>query len=127
MTLGQVYFLKDHDLGIYKIGKRGLSNSNSRNRMLTEQSIFNKNKYVTNITQICVSSDLPYDEVSDLETQLHEQFKDKNVQYPIMNITLTLPNGTTYSKPSVPSGHTEWYDLDDDDITYIQSLLTNNI
>jgi hypothetical protein len=120
VTLQQVYLLRDDDLQLYKIGIRG-----DKIRFLSETSNL-RNGYVTNIYQIKSSGWMSKSETKSLEDMLHKLYEDKNVPYPTVTLTQTLPDGSIITKEKKPKGHTEWFRLSEDDVNDIIDILTNS-
>ena len=117
--LQQVYLLRDNDLHIYKIGRRTIGTS----RFLTDGS-FIKNGYCTDIEQLKASNGLSAEETNRLERVLQDMFKDKSAQYPQVIMTTCVPNGKPVSINRRPNGHTEWYDLTEQDVEEVIDILT---
>ena len=114
----QVYLLKDHDMNLYKIGLRSCGSP----RFLKESSLV-KNGYATDIKQLTVSTPVSKDIASSLEQTLHHMFSQQRTNYPSTIVTSTLPDGTTKSINRNPNGHTEWFNLTEEDVAYCSSLI----
>ena len=115
----QVYLLKDHDMNLFKIGLRSIGSP----RFLKESSLI-KNGYATDIQQVTCSEPVSKEVAKSLEQTLHHMFSDKRTNYPATTVTTTLPNGNTKSIQRYPNGHTEWFNLTDEDITIISEILS---
>ena len=118
--LQQVYLLKDNDLNIYKIGRRTIGTP----RFLTTENI-TKNGYCTDIKQLQTSTGLTPKETNKLEKVLQGIFSHKNVTYPPVIMTVCLPDGKPVSINRRPNGHTEWYELSEDDVNEVKEILSN--
>ena len=116
----QVYLLRDSDLNLYKIGKRG-----DNVRFLSESSDL-RNNYVTNIEQVTCTRRMSKQETNDIETMLHKQYQDKNVPYPMVTLSLTLPDGRVVSKQKHQNGHTEWFNLSEDDVNNVMDIMSHS-
>ena len=114
----QVYLLKDHDMNLYKIGLRSCGSP----RFLKESSLI-KNGYATNIKQVTVSRPIDSRNADHCERYLHRLFSSQRTHYPPTVITSTLPDGTTKSINRNPNGHTEWFNLTEEDVAYCTSLI----
>ena len=117
-TMQQVYLLKDHDMGLYKIGLRSCGSP----RFLKESSLI-KNGYATDIQQVTVSSPVNKDIAASLEQTLHHMFSQQRTNYPATVVTSTLPDGTTKSINRNPNGHTEWFNLTPDEVALCSTLI----
>ena len=115
----RVYFVKDLDLGLVKIGHKKDGNS----RMETQES-FLKNKYPTNLKCIRLSPCLARSKAIELEQRLHAICSTHRCQYP--SVTLSVEhNGKTYSAECNANGYTEWFDLPDEVEALVLRLIEN--
>ena len=119
--LQQVYLLKDNDLNIYKIGRRTIGTP----RFLTNGSLI-KNGYPTDIKQLQTSTGLSPEKTNKLEKLLQDSFSHKNVTYPPVIVTVCLPDGKPVSINRRPNGHTEWYNLSENDVNEVIEILSNS-
>ena len=118
----QVYLLRDSDRNIYKIGKR------SDNVRFLSESSFRRNNYCPDrdIKEISSSRRMSKNEVSSLETMLHKLYEDKNVPYPPVTLSETLPDGRVFTWTKERNGHTEWFNLSEDDVNNVMDILSHS-
>lgn len=104
----RVYLVKDHDLGIFKIGHKKDRNS----RMETRKSYI-KNKYPTNLQCVKLSRPMRKKDALELETKLHMACAQYRTQYP--EVTMSVDKGgKIFSTICRANGYTEWFELPDE-------------